>query len=207
MLFSGIRPSFLGDYEGCALNREDKFIRAVNSFLGNSFPNKELIIVSDGCDITTNLVRTNFKEYIESKVIRLVLLKKQKLFSGNLRTEGIKHAKGDYIIYLDSDDMLGKNHISTIAEQVKQNNTDWGYYNDFIYSENGLVKKEVSLIKDSIGTSSIYHKKAKGIDWSGCDGYGHDFMFIQKLIKWSKHNAKIFGASYIICHIPNSVDY
>jgi adenylate kinase family enzyme len=48
----------------------------------------------------------------------------------------------------------------------------WGYYNDFIWSPSGLQTKHVELVKDSIGTSSIYHRKAKGIDWKGCDGTG-----------------------------------
>ena len=36
---SVIMPSFLGEYEGCASDRENKFIRAVHSFLENSLDN------------------------------------------------------------------------------------------------------------------------------------------------------------------------
>ncbi len=198
--------SFLGEYEGCASNREEKFLRAVNSFINNSYDEKELVIVSDGCEKTNELVRTNFGEHIQNRLIKLVVLRKQKLFSGKLRSEGIKHSSGDYIIYLDSDDMYGNNHIKSVAEQIKLNNYDWGYFNDFIYGDSGLQTKSVEPIKDSIGTSSIFHKKDSNINWKGCDGYGHDFMFVQKLIKWSRNYSKIYGASYIICHIPNVID-
>jgi glycosyltransferase involved in cell wall biosynthesis len=205
MKISVIMPSFLGEYEGCASDRENKFVRAVHSFLSNKYEHKELIVIGDCCLTTERLLYTNFEEQLNNKQIKFYQFsKKQKLFSGELRSKGIELASGDYIIYLDSDDIFGDAHISSVVRQIK--NTDWGYYNDFIWSPSGLQTKHVELVKDSIGTSSIYHKKAKGIDWKGCDGYGHDYKFIQKLMKWSGNFDKIYGTSYIICHIPNLID-
>ena len=198
-------PSFLGEYEGCASDRENKFVRAVHSFLSNKYEHKELIVIGDCCSTTERLLSVNFEEQLNNELIKFYQFsKKQKLFSGELRSKGIELASGDYIIYLDSDDIFGDAHISSVVRQIK--NTDWGYYNDFIWSPSGLQTKHVELVKDSIGTSSIYHKKAKGIDWKGCDGYGHDYKFIQKLMKWSGNFDKIYGTSYIICHIPNLID-
>lgn len=207
MRISVIMASFLGEYEGCASDRENKFVRAVHSFLSNKYENKELIIVGDYCNLTRQLLENNFSSEILSGLIKFYNFnKKQKLFSGDLRTKGIELATGDYIIYLDSDDMFGDAHISSIVNQVKVNKTDWGYYNDFIWSPTGLQTKYVNVEKNSIGTSSIYHKNVKGLNWKNCNGYGHDFMFIEKLLKWSKNYDKIYGTSYIICHIPNVID-
>ena len=52
MKLSVIMPSFLGEYDGCASDRENKFIRSVHSFLENSIDEKELIVVGDNCEIT-----------------------------------------------------------------------------------------------------------------------------------------------------------
>jgi len=204
---SVIMPSFLGEYDGCASDRENKFIRAVYSFLENSLYDKELIVVGDNCSITENVLNEYFKHELNIGRIKFYQFsKKQKLFSGSLRSKGIELALGDYISYLDTDDILGKGHLLSIYNQVKSNNLDWAYFNDFINSEAGLITKKVELKKDSIGTSSIIHRKDKKINWDKCDGYGHDFKFIERLIKWSNNKDKIYGGTYIICHIPNQID-
>ena len=200
-------PSFLGEYEGCASNRNEKFVRAVNSFLANTYKNKELVIIGDDCEETESTLLELFKEEIDNGLIVFEQIpKKQKLFSGKLRTQGIKIASGDLIMYLDSDDMYGDTHIQSVVEQMQSEKLDWCYFNDFINTDGGLMPKSVELAHRSIGTSSIAHFKDNGLDWSKCDGYGHDWKFIQKLMKWSDNHEKIFGATYIICHIPNQID-
>lgn len=204
---SVVMPSFLGEYDGCASDRENKFVRAVHSFLENSLEEKELIIIGDNCLTTERLLFVHFSEQIEIGKIKFhQFRKKQKLFSGALRSKGIELASGEYISYLDTDDILGQNHLSVILNQVKSNNLDWAYFNDYLNTDAGLITKKVELKKDSIGTSSIIHRKNKRIDWDKCDGYGHDFKFIERLIKWSDKKDKIYGATYIICHIPNQID-
>ncbi len=207
MKISVIMPVYLGDYEGCASNREDKFVRAINSFVKNSF-DAELIIVSDDCLIAKKIVADTFFDELNSKKIKYIHTKpKSKLFSGELRSCGIKNATGKYICYLDSDDIIGEKHLETIYMQMESQNLDWGYYNDFVYTLQGFAPKIVTLQHNSIGTSSIIHKRNSKIDWKNCNGYGHDWTFVQKLIAWSKNYDKIYGATYFICHIPNQIEY
>jgi len=201
MKISVIMPSYLGHYDGCASSREDKFKRAVNSFLEQTHTNSELVIVSDGCDIT-NLLFDSI--YSKQPNVKRIKLKKQPLFSGNVRQAGLESATGDVICYLDADDYFGKDHLLNINIPLS-NHLDWAYYNDYIKTGETLVPKITSLEKDSVGTSSIAHRKLKGANWNGCDGYGHDWKFIEKLMKYPNFK-KIYGCSYRICHIPNQVD-
>lgn len=208
---SVIMASHLGNYEGSANNREQKFRRAVDSFLKQTHKEKELIIVSDGCEKTNHIYQSL---YSEEKNIKLIEIEKQPLFSGNVRQAGLEKATGKIICYLDADDFFGYNHCSNISVCFgERDDWDWVYYNDFIWKgekENpNYISKFVSLDHGSIGTSSIAHLaslREKGLRWSGCDGYGHDFSFVQKLMKSFKRYKKIHGCSYYICHIPKLLD-
>jgi len=200
---SVIMPSYLGAYEGAASNREMKFERAVTSFLQQSYQDKELIIVSDGCEITNNLVRSRFTH----DGIKLITIEKQIMFSGSVRDAGLKAATGDVITYLDTDDYYGNNlHLDFIYNAFLNPNTDWVYFDDIIrWNPHVTSTREVSLESGRIGTSNIAHRKFDDLSWEKLDGYGHDWYFILRLIKKYRHQ-KISGTSYTVCHIPNVVD-
>lgn len=203
--------SFLGDYEFAATQRVHKFHRAVESFINQSYENKELIIVSDGCDITIS----EAAKYSNHHNIKVFRSDKQPLFSGKIRSIGCYLATGEIICYLDSDDFIGVNHLKQIVESFKyHSDVDWVYFDDsIIYGFNptnneilSVAKRNVDLHFGTVGTSSIAHKKLYDISWEGCDGYGHDWLFIQKMINLKKPHVKIKDCEYFVCHIPNQVD-
>jgi len=66
-----------------------------------------------------------------------------------------------------------------------------------------IIPKDVKLEHNSIRTSSIAHRNKILLSWRGCNGYGHDWKFVQRLMKYYKSSKKIYGAEYYICHIPN----
>lgn len=197
-------PSYLGYYEGCAENREEKFKRAVHSFLEQDYENKELIIISDGCNKTIEICSKN---YIGNPKIILVILKKQRLFSGYVRQKGIDNCSGDIICYLDTDDIFGKGHLSAINNAFELHNPDWIYYSDILrFTPTDKNIRNVELEHGLVGTSSIAHRKLKKASWNMCDGYGHDWTFIQKLIKNYPNHKKVYGCNYIVCHVPNLLE-
>lgn len=198
--FSVIMPSFLGDYKDCATNREFKFVRAVKSVLSQTFDNYELIIIADGCEKTILLYTKYFNKFANVKCLSI---SKQNYLSGCVRQIGIDNAKGEYIIYLDTDDFYGKNHLSFVDNQIDKLN--WCYFNDIINSTPVKVKN-VSLEMKQSGTSSICHKKDLPVSWIGLDGYTHDMRFIERLMKVENYK-KLSGTSeYFICHIVNEID-
>lgn len=198
-MISVIMASFLGEYANCANNREEKFIRAVKSFLANVHNDKELIIVSDGCQITNRLYEENFTKYDN---IKLVKTTKKRTFSGAIRQIGINEAKGELICYLDTDDYLTPTHLNSIVNGFTNTNFDWVYYNDYIKTSINSSEVRIVNIKEGvIGTSSIAHKKHINAEWLGCHGYGHDWKFIEQLKSNHKKYNKIFGCGYVVCHV------
>lgn len=208
---SVVMASYLGDYSNSAKDRVNKFHRAVNSFLQQNYGNKELIIVSDGCSQT--LVEAS--KYINNSEIKIYALDKQPLFSGNVRDYGCLKATGDVICYLDTDDYIGANHLYQIHLGFKDEEIDWVFFDDkIIYifhpTNNSIISmatRNVVLQYGSIGTSSIAHRNIPEISWKGCDEYGHDWTFVNKIILLNRKFRKIPHCEYFVCHIPNSVNH
>ncbi len=200
---SVVMASYLTPYKGSSKNRVHSFQRAVDSFLKNNYPNKELLICSDGCELTNSIY---YEKYKNNSEIKLITLPKQPMFSGNVREAGLIAASGDVITYLDSDDIIGVNHLESIDKGIFD--CDFVYYNDFIkffhLEHLPTSEREVRLEKGIAGTSCISHKNHSDISWIGCDGYGHDWTFIEKLIHNYPNHKKINGCKYLVCHIPNS---
>ena len=207
---SVIMPVYLGEYDGCASDRETKFKRAINSVIKSSYKNLELVIIGDCCEISKKIVSEIIKQQNEEEkgTIRFFNFKeKQPLFTGSLRSKWIEIATGDIIVYIDSDDMYSTRHIEMIVSQMTSEKLDWCYFNDFINTGQGLSVREVELEHGLAGTSCIAHIRENCPNWNDCDEYGHDWIFIQKLFDWSSDFDKIYGTGYIVCHIPNMTDF
>lgn len=121
---SVIMQSYLQPYPGARSNPKDKFIRAVNSFKAQLHKNSELIIVSDGCEITVDLYNSNFKN---DENIQLIFVDRKNnstkmyesiedktYYRGFPRRIGVSAATGGFITYMDSDDYILPTHLTSI---------------------------------------------------------------------------------------------
>ncbi len=200
MKFSIITASYLGDYRNAAKNREQKIIRAVNSVLHQTFQDFEMIVVADGCQSTVEIIKQ-----INDPRIRTFLINRSKIFSGAPRNKGIEEAEGEYIIYLDIDDIYGTCHLQNISDQL--NGWDWVWFNDVRYNpkKNEWYENPCDInVISRHGTSNICHRRSMNVRWIA-EGYAHDYYFIQSL-KYDKNFTKINGGDYYVCHIPGMYD-
>lgn len=199
--FSVILPSYLEPYKHAATDRERKFCRAVDSLLAQTLTNWQLVIISDGCQKTVDLYK---KHYSKHKNILCLRIKKQTTFSGFVRQAGINYAQGDYIIYLDTDDYYGPNHLQNVSDRLAS--FDWVYFDNTIHGTKADTIRNVSLRYGISTTSTICHKNTDAAGWDNLDGYTQDWKFIERLIGWSKNYGKIEGNEYYICHIAGQLD-
>ena len=113
---SVIMPSYLGVYTKSRSNPIEKFNRAVKSFLNQGYSNKELVIVSDGCELTNTEYEKNWKGFGNIKLVKIS--KNSSKWPGSNRQVGIDNATGDWITYLDADDILHHSHLTNIAYHI-----------------------------------------------------------------------------------------
>ena len=119
--------SYLGEYPGSRSESDLKFIRAVESFINQSDKDSELIIVSDGCELTHSLYYKHFKLIERVKYVYVdkdtpnMYEGKEKYYRGLPRQFGITLATGDVITYMDTDDYLLPNTVEIIKKY-------WNHY-------------------------------------------------------------------------------
>lgn len=197
---SVIMASFLQNYPGSRSNPDKKFVRAVNSFKKQTYQNKELIIISDGCPLTVELYNKFFSNDIN---ITLISIPKQALYSGEMRNVALRAADGDIISYLDTDDVLGANHLQIIVEGF-DDTVDFVYYNDLMVLDSTFKKFHLRVVEPrwaSIGTSSISHKNLPELKGCWSDGYSHDFLYVFKMASLGLKFKKLEKSSeYIVAH-------
>ena len=195
---SVVMASFLGDYPNAAKNRDKKIVRAVNSFINQTYSNTELIIVADGCTKTYEMY---LKHWDKIENISCVIVPKEPLYGGLIRTEGLKNATGDIIAYLDNDDAWGNTHLETIMSQF-EDKYDWVYYDDYLVGSKDFKTLHKRLVEPrfgQIGTSSICHKNIPNLEWK--TGYGHDWLFVLTLASKGLRFKKLSKMpQYLVCH-------
>lgn len=99
-LFSVIIPTF---------NRSSLLLRAVRSVLGEDFESMELLVIDDG---STDDTKERIAE-LDDRRLRFIELPR----GGAARAQniGAQHARGQYLIFLDSDDEALPGWLSTMA--------------------------------------------------------------------------------------------
>lgn len=83
-------------------NKEEYIEECIDSILNQTYKNYEIIMIDDGSSDNSVEVINKFN---------LNLLKTNRLQAGGARNLGLKHATGDYVIFLDSDDYLSSNNV------------------------------------------------------------------------------------------------
>ena len=169
---------------------DDQYIeQAVLSALAQTHPYKEIIVIDDGSNSETKAILKK----IEPKITTLIT--QENKGQSAARNVGIKEAKGDYILALDSDDFFEPTFCEkAIAVFVEKENiklvTCYAnlLYNDDtqeIYEPKGGDVFDFMFVNCALGTSMFKRK-----DWQNCGCYDEymrsgleDWEFFIRLLK------------------------
>lgn len=171
-----------------AYNSEEFITSSILSVQKQTYDNWELIIIDDcSTDSTTSVI-----ESIDDSRIRVINLESNS-GAATARNEGIKQARGEYLAFLDSDDLWVEKKLEKQIHFMKRNNY---YFTCTEYAEMNDNKEVINVVgvKDKLdyngvlkfcpGNSTIiYNAKKLGKFYAPIIRRRNDFALWLKVIK------------------------
>lgn len=132
-------------------NCEKYICECLDSIYNQNYKNFEVIIIDDGSnDKSVSII----KQYIKEKEnARLII--QPNMNASVARNRGIEKSKGEYLYFLDSDDVILKNGLKVLVDNIEKYNVDMAignYYEiDDRHNNTSNVKmKEYGILKEPI---------------------------------------------------------
>lgn len=180
-------------------NVEKYLCNCIDSLLAQTFSDFEIILIDDGSKDSSGEICDRYSNIDE----RVITVHKENGGVSSARNKGIELAKGEYIIFVDSDDTVHPEYVSTLYKEITE-----GDYNLVICGYRicrAKLSKDVSVeelicidnIKESDAIiSSLYRQRLLNSPWNkiykkiGINAYfdetlamGEDLVFNLKFIE------------------------
>lgn len=191
----------------------------IESVIAQTYQDWEMIIVDDCSSDDTQNIINNYTE----KEQRIIYLKNEKnLGSAESRNIALRHAKGKWIAFLDSDDVWLPEKLERQIEFMRKNDYHFSYTN---YCEIDENSRETGVLLT--GPKIITENKMKAYCWPGCLTVIYDSEYVgliqcpdlkineeyalwiriarktschlleENLAKYRRHNKSVSNQSYI----------
>lgn len=119
-------------------NSEKYLRKTLDSIYNQSYKDFEVILVNDGSKDKSLQICEEYK--LKNKNTKLISLKNSGV--SNARNEGLKNTKGEYICFLDSDDIIDKNYLDEMVKLIRNSDIGVCSYEVIKYKNN-----ETKIIK------------------------------------------------------------
>ena len=124
------------------------------SLENQSFKDFEVIVVNDGSpDRSAEIV----SEYIKSSSLDIKLINQENSGVSSARNKGIEHAAGEYICFIDSDDMTDSEYLSVMMKEITAHEADMCVCCSRNIDEN---ENTVHTFKDTYKTEALTKNQA-----------------------------------------------
>lgn len=134
-------------------NGENYIKRCLNSIISQTLENIEIILVNDGStDRTKSIIEKYSKQYKNIIVIN----KSNNEGVGAARNSGMRLAKGEYIGFIDADDIINNDMYENLYKLAKYSSSDLAMCSYIRKSNNGCI--EVSA---NISEKNVYYDRKK----------------------------------------------
>ncbi len=122
----------------------EKYVKkCVDSILNQDYENYEIIIVDDGStDNSYNILTENYKDNDKVSIYQ-----KENGGLSSARNFGLEKSKGEYVCFVDSDDIIAPFYLSHLCKMLEDENADIaiGKYQTFTNEISFNLEKEINI--------------------------------------------------------------
>lgn len=173
-------------------NGERYIEESIKCVLNQTFKDIEIIVVDDAsCDRTQDVVYESFRKLIDAGRIRYLRNKKnmERSFSRNL---GFENSSGEYVFFLDHDDLWRENHIEKVLKTFAGYDVVYSFPRSFIDDSSQVFRrsgKRIKPLEETIFSGNIGYPSASAFRKESFPGYSDDFIV--------REDWEIFVRSYL----------
>lgn len=193
-------------------NVSDYIVKSVRSLLGQSYRNIEFIFIND-CSSDDSEIKLHqiIEEFPERCDKIKVITNEQNLGSATTRNIGLDMARGEYVMFADSDDWISCDYVESMLHQIEVGRDDIVYC-DYFESYDSNEK----LIRQNYGIDNIECIRAMlggGMHGSTCNKiYRRSFLlkskqrFVERadLFEDVSWNIRLFACTTRVSYIPKA---
>lgn len=136
-------------------NVERYLPKCVETILHQTYKNLEIILVNDGSTDNSPFI---LHEY-ELKDPRIQVIHQNNMGLSGARNTGIQHAKGEYILFIDSDDYIKPEMAELLMANMLQYNSDISICGYYRVDEEGTILTEDSGYQNLKDIKPVYQGK------------------------------------------------
>ena len=182
-------------------NSENYLVECIKSILAQTYKNLEIILIDDGSTDTSPQICDEFAQ----KDNRIKVVHQQNSGVSEARNAGLRIATGQYLIFVDSDDLINSEYIETLMHY----NADVVVSNSHIsgtFSKQEIIERYDEL-KGFVGPcEKLYNLDViKGIKFPPNINIGEDIIFNLDVLSVINNAQYIKYKGYFVRDNPNSL--
>ncbi len=165
--------------------KSEKYItRCIDSILGQTFTDFELILVDDGSPDNSGAICDEYA----SKYSRIRVIHQANSGAAAARNTGIKEAIGEYLMFCDSDDYVSPMWLEHLVSLAEDNTLPMGSYCNDI----NLLGKEINLsipVREKVINTEYYVFNQAGVAGFLCNAiYRRDTVISNNIMLREQHS-------------------
>lgn len=183
-------------------NTEKYVGRCIDSIMAQTYSDWDLILVDDGSTDQSGLILDEYQK----KDPRISVIHQANFGPGPARNNGIEHAKGDYIVFIDSDDIIKPYYF----ENLSKKNADVVFIDIDQVDENFHLLHEEHLSRySSLSRDEFLRRQMTGnIQWGGVRKAVKLQLLKEKDIKFTEHKVGEEALySFLVVYYAKSIDF